>query len=309
MAKKKTKKSQGPTIVKNGKRVPASTRGKAKKPAPAKKPADDKAKRNAAIARQVWKQTEAHRSTIGKLAALVDTWDEYDVKAEALKDECGGLKGQISEDRAEIRRIVREDGDNAEANRLKSLERDIEKREVKLAGKQEERSGAREAMKCAMGDIRKIIRDGPGLFEKPEDAKEGGDTPAGKADSPTSASASEDGPKPSRKPPAPPTSNGTTRAPSRSTDAPKTPTAPSPAAGDKTPSMRATLKGIGVRDVLGEEFSIASEALEERNINNLDDVAQRGMTEVRRIIAPAQAAMLLERIKQVRAEMPTTVAV
>ena len=33
--------------------------------------ADDKAKRKEQIARQVWKATEAHRTTIGKLAALV----------------------------------------------------------------------------------------------------------------------------------------------------------------------------------------------------------------------------------------------
>jgi hypothetical protein len=341
--------SRGPKIVKNGKRVPASTKGKAKKPQPEKKPADDKAKKKAAIARAVWKQTEAHRTTIGKLAALVDTWDEYDAKAEALKEECGGLKGQISEDRAEIRRIVREDGENAEANRLKSLERDVEKREVKLAGKQEERSGAREAMKCAMGDIRKIIRDGPGLFEekqedeKPEkcegckkpavthdsegvplcqkcmDAlvqeqvlpagkvkfKEGGDKPAGKGkpasetspSSPPTASP----PAKSTSAPAAPSPNGT-HPPSKSTAAPKTPTAP---AAD----LHEALKAVGVRDVLGPEMVIASEALEARSIFTLDDVIRRGMTEVRRTIAPAPAAALLERVKKIRAEMPETVAV
>ena len=123
------------------------------------------------VAQAVWKATEAHKSTIGKLAALVDTWDEYDAKAEDLKEQIAGLKGMISEDKAEIRRLARivntKDHPDVEKD-LKSmagLERDTERREVKLAGLVEERGGAREAIKCAMADIRKIIKDGPGLFD------------------------------------------------------------------------------------------------------------------------------------------------
>lgn len=144
-------------------------------PKPAKDPKSEKQKKSAAIAKAVWKATEASRTTIGKLAALVDTWDEYDQKAENLKDEIGGLKGSISEHKAEMRSAAREamskDADTDKlAKKMGSLERDLERWEVKLTNKQEERSGAVEAKKCAMGDIRQIIRDGPGLFDETKTA-------------------------------------------------------------------------------------------------------------------------------------------
>lgn len=158
------------TIVKNGKRVPASEKGKAPKPK-----ADDKKKakeqQSRKIAQAVWKATEAHKTTIGKLAGLVDTYDEYDTKAENLKEQIAGLKGMLQEDKAEIRRIARAVNSPehptivADMKSMAGLERDSERREVKLAGLLEERSGAREAMKCAMADIRKIVKEGPGLFE------------------------------------------------------------------------------------------------------------------------------------------------
>ncbi len=275
-----------------------------KKPAPkpekkpkAKKaatPADEKAKKKAAIARAVWKETEAHRTTIGKLAALVDTWDEYDKKAEELKDECGGLKGQISEDRAEIRRIVREDD---EASKLKGLERDIDKRELKLAGKQEERSGAREAMKCAMADIRKIIKDGPGLFE--EKGADPEPTGAGKAavKDPSPPSPPAPSARANAAPPPAPSANGT-HPPLKSQAA--------PAASDE---LHKALAAVTIRELLGPDLELGVQALEQRGIKNLDDAATRGMTEIRRIVAPAPAATILERMKQVREQMGATASV
>lgn len=148
-----------------------------------KKQAKEKQARK--VAQAVWKATEAHKSTIGKLAALVDTYDEYDTKSENLKEQIAGLKGMLSQDKAEIRRLARvvnsPDHPTVE-NDMKSmagLERDCERREVKLAGLLEERSGAREAMKCAMADIRKIVKEGPGLFDEKKPA-EGEPTGAGK---------------------------------------------------------------------------------------------------------------------------------
>lgn len=166
------------TMVKNGKRVPISEKGinrkakaktKTRPPKPAE--ADTRRKDKERIAKLVWKATEASRTTIGKLTALVDTWDEYDQKAEGLKDAIGGLKGQIAEHKAEIRTAAAEakdkTGEDAEKalRKLAGLERDVERWEVTLEGKKEERAGAREAMKVAMADIRKIIKEGPGLFE------------------------------------------------------------------------------------------------------------------------------------------------
>lgn len=172
------KRKQPQTIVKNGKRVPAENRGKnekAKPPRSAVEVADDKAKeakkrQKAAIAKKVWAATEASRTTIGKLAALVDTWEEYDQKAEALKDTIGGMKGQVAETKSEIRRLAREAADDKELKALAKLEQDCERWEVKLEDLKEQRAGAREAMKVAMADIRKVIKDGPGLFEPEADA-------------------------------------------------------------------------------------------------------------------------------------------
>lgn len=157
-----------------------------KKPKPAKATKPDKGKAKAAIASAVWKATEASR-TIGKLGALVDTYDEYDTKAETLKEQIGGVKGAIAEDRAEIRRLAhlvnspQHPTVEKDMKSLAGLERDCERREVKLAGLNEQRTGAKEAMKCAMADIRKIVKEGPGLFEAP--AQEGEPTGAGKDES------------------------------------------------------------------------------------------------------------------------------
>lgn len=148
----------------------AKKQKKPDKPKPnEKKQAKEKQSRK--IAQAVWKATEAHKSTIGKLAGLVDTYDEYDTKAENLKEQIGGLKGMIAEDTVEIRRLAHlvnspnhPDYDK-DMKSIAGLERDVERREVKLAGLKEERSGAKEAMKCAMADIRKIVKEGPGLFE------------------------------------------------------------------------------------------------------------------------------------------------
>lgn len=157
-----------------------TTKKPAQKPKPEKPDkAKAKAEQSKKIAQAVWKATEAHKSTIGKLAGLVDTYDEYDTKAENLKEQIGGLKGMLAEDKAEIRRLAhlvnspQHPTIEKDMKSLAGLERDCERREVKLAGLSEERSGAKEAMKCAMADIRKIVKEGPGLFEeKPQKTEE-----------------------------------------------------------------------------------------------------------------------------------------
>lgn len=305
MAKKKTKKKLD-TVVKNEKRVPASEKGKGKKPKPEKPAPDEKAKRKAQIAQKVWKATEAHRSTIGKLAALVDTFEEYDLKSETLKDEIGGLKGQIAEDKAEIRRIVKDEND-AETVDLRKLEKDITRREVQLAGKQEERSGSREAMKCAMADIRKIIKEGPGLFE--EKGTDDGPTGAGKAPSPKSASSNGEKPKApqtgaskSAAPSAPSsTSANATPPPSKSPASPSTPTpAPSATADD---DIKQALKNITCADVIDRAlYPMALEGLDKAGVITLEDAANRGKTFLTRNcnLVASFAQKIFDRIHEIR---------
>lgn len=239
---KKRKETKPDTIVKNGKRVPASEKGKnpktakpAKEPKPAK-PDKDKAKQ--AVARAVWKATEASRTTIGKIAALVDAWDENDQSAEALKDQIGGLKGQIAEHKAEMRKTTAEAQDlpqteyEATLKKLIGLEKDLERWEVKLEGLKERRAGAREAMKCAMADIRKIIKDGPGLFDAPTE------TPAGKSGSSGTSAAS----------------------PSTATTASASPTTkPAPSPTEPPPSTPASGPKSAVRPVVGKVYRIETE--------------------------------------------------
>lgn len=273
MAKKKSKKTE--------KKPKAPKPPKAEKP-----PKPDRTKRKEATARAVWKQTEAHRTTMGKLAALVDVWDDNDQKAEGLKESIGGLKGQIAEHRAEVRKLARECGsrDNPTQDRdLKSiagLERDLERYETKLVGEQEHRQGAREAMKCAMADIRKIVKEGPGLFEKPEEVK---DAPAGKAAS-NSSDTSKASPSTATTASTPAksnssTSNGTKTAPSKSQADSATSTPPSPTSA--RPKLRTpyilTKKETGE---VGDDPIIVLRFIPTGNAIVADAQSGRGQTEV-----------------------------
>lgn len=200
---------------------PAAKKAKTSQKPPPDPKAEEKKARKEAVQRNVARITKVAKTLMAQLHALVvEGWDEPNVKQSALKEEIGGLVGQISEHRTEIRKLAREsnsrDADQADiGKRLGSLERDIEKWSVKLAGKKEERQGHRETMKAAMGEIRSLILDKAQgqmrLDDDPADAKpdqEGADTAPGKAPSKSPPTRS---PKPATDatPESAPASNGT----------------------------------------------------------------------------------------------------
>lgn len=135
-------------------------------------------------AKDAWNQTEASKTTMGKLAALADAYDELDLKANSLKGSLSEVKGQILEHKIEIRKVAREGKTPTDLKSLAGLERDVERWEIKQAQLSEQRSAAKAARKEAMDDILKTIREGPGLFEAQKEQEP--DPPAGKA-SPRSA--------------------------------------------------------------------------------------------------------------------------
>lgn len=265
--KKKTSKS---TVVKNGKRLPADRKGKPEKKKPKANPAADKRTaekkaRKDAIARNVARMTKTSRTLIGQLNALVvEGYDEPKVKAEAMKEEIGGLTGQISEHNAEIRRLAREEKDLKEPGELSKLgkalaglERDVERWRVQLTGKKEQRQGYKETMKAADAEIHALIKEtasGQMRIDQPEPEKqEGGDTPSGKASSPSVSSATS----PDSGATSSPSSvarNGTHR-PSKSTVAPEEPTVP-PAEEEPADPMDAKI------GLCANQHSISTHAVE-----------------------------------------------
>lgn len=177
-----------------------TTKKPAAKPSPAKEQAAErKQKAREAINRKVKKITEMSSVTAQQAMSLVDAYDEADAKADELKEQIGGLKGQISKHKAEIREVARDfkslgksKDEQAEAgNTLAGLERDVQRWELKLSSLTEERGGHRETMKATMHELRTLIRDkaaGGLLFEKDEEHPAAG-KPKGDATAPPATSA------------------------------------------------------------------------------------------------------------------------
>lgn len=313
MAKQRKKTKPEKTISKNGKRVPASEKGKAEKKKP--KPAADgaaakeKAERKAAIARNVARMTKTSRTLMGQLHALViEGWDEPDAKQQALKEQIGGLTGQIAKHAAEVRQTAREVKENggsvADAKKLAGLEQDIERWMVKKTGLVEERKGYRETMKTAWAEVRRLVKDKASGQMRIDDPPEEKAPAPGKSPSPTSESASKDGPKPSPKTPAPPTSNGTPP-PSTSQASP----APSPAQTapsdeqEKADHIKSQLAHITCADVIGEDqFPLAIQDLKAGGVTSLTDAAARGKTYLIRNcnLLPNLAQRIFDRIHEIR---------
>ncbi len=190
MAKKKTSKK-----TKTSKPKPAPP-----PPAPKEDAAERKKKQREAIDRKVRKITEMSKVTAQQAYGLVETYDESDAKAETLKEQIGGLKGQVAEHKAEIRKTAREfkalgkdQKDQADmGKKLAGLEQDVQRWELKLTALTEERTGHRETMKATMHELRKLIRDkaqGGLLFEKSDGAEDASSTtPPSTSSSSTSAS-------------------------------------------------------------------------------------------------------------------------
>lgn len=193
---KKTKKPAPKEKSKMSKPKPAKTA----KPTAAEQAAERKKKQKETIARKVGKLTEMSKVTAEQAHALVETYDESEAKADGLKEQIGGLKGQTAEHKAEIRKTAREvkghgqtEKDRADmGKKLAGLELDVQRWEVKLAALTEERTGHRETMKATMHELRKLIRDkaqGGLLFEKSDGAEEArSTTPSSTSSSSTSAS-------------------------------------------------------------------------------------------------------------------------
>jgi hypothetical protein len=162
------------SIVKNGRRVPASTKGKAaKRPPspigrpfgePAAKPAKEKkAKRPKAVERAKREAVKPGVSdtTRGQLIGLVDEFDKLSAEMESLKGEKSKHTGDLVALDEQIRECPKdEDLKDAECRakliRLERAERDAK---VKLAGVLEKLSGAKEARKSAFQQILDLIRD------------------------------------------------------------------------------------------------------------------------------------------------------
>jgi hypothetical protein len=184
---------------------------------------------------------------------------------------------------------------------LRKLEKDINRREVALANKQEERQGAREAMKCAMGDLRKIIKDGPGLFE--EEGAESEPTGAGKAPEKSRSSAT------STASPSTATTD-LSAAKSASTSAQKnatphpTKSPASPAASPTTPDdpIKSALASTTCAEVLGDDLPLAKEGLDAVGIITLSDAASKGKSYLIRNgnLHPNLAQRIFDKIHAIR---------
>lgn len=182
------------TIVKNGKRVPASEKGKGKKrptPAAAKKLAAEvlaaqKKERKAAIARHVEKITKASKTLMGQLYHLVvEGYDEPNARQEELKGVISGLTGLIEKDKAEILKLSREaqakgaKPTGEDAKRLSGLELDVSRRTLERSEKKDERAGCREMMKVSWQNVRDLIKDKASGQMRLDDVQEGKDESSG----------------------------------------------------------------------------------------------------------------------------------